>query len=40
MNPASLPAPVRRIAGLALLAASVGFTGALSFVHVLVRLFD
>ncbi|MFC7736171.1 hypothetical protein ACFQX4_09995 [Roseomonas sp. GCM10028921] len=40
MNPDSLPAPVRRLAGLALLSAGVGFTGLLAFIHVLVELFD
>ncbi|MFH5926707.1 hypothetical protein [Roseomonas xinghualingensis] len=39
MNPASVPTPARRLAGLALLAAGVGFTGMLSFIHVLVELF-
>jgi hypothetical protein len=39
MNPV-LPTPARRLAGLALLAAGLGFTGLLSFIHVLVRLFD
>ncbi|MFC0388538.1 hypothetical protein [Muricoccus vinaceus] len=41
-NPPSvtLSAPVRRIAGFALLAAGIGFTGLMSFVHVLVELFD
>ncbi len=37
---ATLPAPMRRLAGFALLAAGVGFTGLLSFIHVLVELFD
>ena len=40
MNAIALPAPVRRLAGLALVAAGVGFTGLLAFVHVLVELFD
>ncbi|WP_280854983.1 MULTISPECIES: hypothetical protein [Acetobacterales] len=40
MNPSLLPAPARRLAGLALIAASVGFTGVLSFVHILIELFD
>jgi hypothetical protein len=40
MNPVTLPAPARRLAGLALLVAGVGFTGLLSFVHILVELFD
>ena len=37
---AALPAPMRRLAGLALLAAGIGFTGMLSFVHVILELFD
>jgi len=37
---AGLPAPVRPIAGLVLLGCSLGFTGLLSIIHVIVRLFD
>ena len=39
-SPANLPAPARHLIGLALLAGSVGFTGVLSFVHILLELFD
>ena len=37
---ATIPAPFRRLAGLGLLAAGVGFTGLLSIIHVLVEIFD
>lgn len=37
---AALPAPMRRLAGLALLAAGIGFTGMLSFACVVMELFD
>ena len=40
MNPSLLPAPARRLAGLTLIAVSVGFTGVLSFVHILIELID
>ena len=38
--PAGLPAPARPLAGLLLLGCSLGFTGLLSIVHILVELFD
>jgi len=40
MNLSTLPAPARRVAGLALIGASVGFTGLLVFFNVLLELFS
>jgi hypothetical protein len=39
MKPVPLSTPARRLAGFALLAASVGFTGLLTFVQAVAGLF-